>query len=72
MLNLDTIPSQRVFFEYLLNREAGSRRLDIPSYIGERGITSDYFTCPGSASVLKPHSTEAGQCAELGVRRIGC
>jgi hypothetical protein len=71
VLNIEIIPSQRVFFEYLLNRKPNQRELNIPSYMGEYGIAADYFSTPSTASVRQPKTTRPGECASLGLSKFG-
>jgi hypothetical protein len=71
VLNLEITPSQRIFFEYLLNRNPNQRELNIPSYMGDYGVAADYFSSPSSATARKPKITPPAECARLGVSRFG-
>jgi len=71
-LNLWLVPTRKVMFEYLLNREIDDRNINIPSFIEKYGESTDYFTCASSAGVIKPISTKAGTCAILGNKKISC
>jgi hypothetical protein len=71
VLNLEITPSQSIFFEYLLNRKPNQTELNIPFYMGDYGIASDYFSNPPSASVMKPKTTHPCECANLGLSRFG-